>query len=267
MAVFPFMNKKSEEPQKNYIPVNLVQKYASQGMSESRIIDELRNQGFNPSQVDTALRTVLKNQVAPQGEQSYRQQPRQPVREMNPEEFPTMQNTNEAQPMQPRREMPQRRDPSYENQQMPERRIAPEQRQMLPIQPQPSQMQIPQQQEESKYTFEEPEKTFHPGLEEITLEEIVEGIVAEKWQEFEERMGNFESRDLQLQEQISELRASIKEVTKLVEQKEQNLSGRFEEFGGSVSDIQGRIGSIERVFKEFIPEITSAVRKMNEKTA
>ena len=161
---------------------------------------------------------------------------------------------------QPMEQVPQRRPP----QQMPERQVMPEQRQRLPIQ-EPAQIEVPSRPEPAKYTFEEPEKMIGPGLEEITLEEIIEGIVAEKWQDFEERLANFEERDLQLQEQIGDIRNSIKEVEKSVVSKEQNMSGRFDEFGGSMIDIQGRIGSIEKVFKDFIPELTEALRKMSDK--
>ncbi len=271
MVVFPFMKKKPQEQQKNYIPVNLVQRYASQGMPEGRIIEELRKQGFSPSQVDSALRSVLKRQVS----QPIREAPpqRAPVREMNKEEFPSMQMGRGVAPMPAQRPMPERRPPQQRApeqpvqrgppQQMPQPR--PEQRQALPIQEQP-QIQIPSRPEPSTYTFEEPEKMIGPGLEDITLEEIIEGIVAEKWNDFEDKLANFEERDLQLQEQIGEIRNSIKEVEKLVISKEQNLVGQFDEFGGSMTDIQGRIGSIEKVFKEFVPELTEALRRIPNKS-
>ncbi|MBU3904578.1 MAG: hypothetical protein KJ906_00305 [Nanoarchaeota archaeon] len=263
MAVFPFMKKKPQEQQKNYIPVNMVQQYASQGMPEGRIINELKNQGFSPSQVDSALRSVLKRQVS-----SPRQEMSQRSREMNQDEFPTMQMGGRApsqereMPQERRQPMPQRRPEEMQRRPMEEIERRPvEQRQQLPVQEQ-QQMEIPSRASPAQYTFEEPQKMLGPGLEDITLEEIIEGIVSEKWQVFEERLANFEERDLQLQEQIESMRSSIKDVEKLVVSKEQNMSGQFNEFSGSMSDIQGRIGSIEKVFKDLVPELTDALRRV-----
>lgn len=246
--VFPFSSKKPENPQRAYIPVNLVQRYASQGIPEREIAARLRSQGFVPGQIDAAIRAVLRERVAgPQRgppERAPMLQERQPA----PDEFPTMQmgtreqrgETGEATPLPPRRE-PQRIE-------------------------MPQQMPAQETEPEPRFTFEGGQNPLEPALGEVTLEEIIEGIVAEKWNDFEDRLANFEERDLQLQQQIQEVRHSIKDVEKAVESKEQTLSGRFDEFSGSVSEIQGRIGSMEKVFKEFIPELAKNVKTLSEAT-
>ncbi len=231
--VFPFSSKKTEGPSKGYVPVNLVQKYASQGMSEQEIVSILKSQGFVPGQIDAAMRSVLRERVSePQRRPEAAVKEQFPSMEMGPKE------TAGPAPLPPRREpemqMPQQQEPE------------PEQEEASPV----------------KFTFEETESS-HP-MEEVTLEEVIEGIVAEKWQDFEGRLANFEERDLQLQQQIQDLRRSMKEVEKMMERKEQDLSGRFEEFGGSVAEIQGRIGSIEKVFKEFIPELSRSMKSISE---
>ncbi len=264
--VFPFTSKKRpEEPKKAYVPVNLVQRYASQGMPENEIAARLRDQGFSPGQIDAAIRSVLRERVAGPSRAPPRQAPPTPMQAR--EQYPSMQmparETGGPAPAPARRAPPQ-----------PERRPEPaeEPRPRLPMQAPPSAIQVPEPQPmerpepEMKFTFEEPESRFgEPGIGEVTLEEIVEGIVAEKWQDFEERLSNFEERDLQLQGQIEDIRHSLKDITKMVEAKEQDLSSRFEDFSGSMSEIQGRIGSIETVFKEFVPELTRSVKALSEK--
>jgi hypothetical protein len=99
---------------------------------------------------------------------------------------------------------------------------------------------------------------------EITLEEVVEGIVSDKWSEFEERLGMFEKRDVQLQGQIEDLRKKVSLVEKSLQEREGTYVGKLDEFGDSMDNIEGRIGSIEKIFKEFIPGITQNIRTMSE---
>ncbi|MBR9682235.1 MAG: hypothetical protein GOV02_01035, partial [Candidatus Aenigmarchaeota archaeon] len=70
--VFPFSKKKEEisnqgpAPGQSYVPTDLVQRLASQGMSEPEMISRLRREGFAPSQINDALRSQIKREVAPQ---------------------------------------------------------------------------------------------------------------------------------------------------------------------------------------------------------
>ncbi|MDD5416949.1 MAG: hypothetical protein PHU12_03155 [Candidatus Aenigmarchaeota archaeon] len=236
--MFPFGPKK-QETTKAYIPVDLVQRYGAQGMSEPEIASRLKSQGFSPGQIDAAMRTVLRDKIT--GPQKSEPNPQLQ------EQFPSMQivprETGEAAPMPPRRPMPQQM-----------------QRPQPVQQPRPE----PEEEPETKFTFEEPESRFEAPESNITLEEIIEGVVAEKWNAFEQRLANFEERDLQLEQAIQETRASIKELEKTVNMKEENLSGRFEQFGDSMSTIEGKIGSIEKVFKDFVPELSKNVRLLSE---
>lgn len=97
---------------------------------------------------------------------------------------------------------------------------------------------------------------------EITLEEIVEGIVAEHWSEFEDRLSNFEKRDIQLQSQIQDLKKAIGELEGKQTAREADMITRLEGMGESMTGIQGRIGSIEKVFRDFLPQMTENVRTM-----
>ena len=115
------------------------------------------------------------------------------------------------------------------------------------------------------YTFE-PQPVEIPDIapEEITVEELIEGIVAERWKEFEERLSDFEKRDLQLQSEIDDMRKRVVELEKSLQTREVGFTSKLEEFGGSVENIEGRIGSIEKVFKEFLPELTSNIKTMSD---
>lgn len=228
--------KKSQPKRKGveYIPVDIVHRLAAQGYSEADIISQLRKQGFSPSQIDKALTVALKSKIGA---------PQPPV-ERNPQQIPTP---------------PQRFTP-------PEK-IVPGPKTKPALEP----LSLPSP--PTEFTFEETPQEFVEKPEipkeeeigpEITLEEVIEGIVAEKWNQFEERLNRFEERDIQLQNQIDELRRKIDEIEKLTKESEKTLLGKLEEFGEHVSGIEGRIGSIEKAFKDFLPELTDNIRTMAE---
>ncbi len=268
--VFPFSKKKTE-PERVYIPADVVQRYASQGMSEAEIASRLERQGFAPPQISQALRIALKQEVAPSPEmmgptiERHPPEFRAPERrqeefrrppERAPEEYgnqPIETPTMEMGPA-PRREFPQRETaPSLSE----ERSFAPPERITMPGQARPRIFEEAPQQMPQQRVPEIPEA-------DVTLEEIIEGIIAEKWYEFEDRLGGFEKRDVQLQNEIEDLRKKIGDVEKMQKERETTLLSKFESFGDSMEGIQGRIGSIEKVFKEFLPELTQNIRVMSD---
>jgi hypothetical protein len=117
----------------------------------------------------------------------------------------------------------------------------------------------------SSFTFE-PKQIKEPEspVEEITVEELIEGIVTEKWKEFEERLMEFEKRDIQLQSEIDDIRKKFKEIDISLADREKGLTGKMDEFGGSMENIEGRIGSIEKVFKEVLPDLTENIKAMTD---
>jgi hypothetical protein len=240
------LGEKEKKRKRIYIPVDIVERYASQGMSEHEIVSRLEAQGFKPRQINRALEIAIKRKVeAPPMPESARISGPVPMGERPIQRgYPPAPETREGRPRietEPRMGRP------------PERVVPPGPR-MLPAAP------------ETAFTFErEQEIPEVPEIGEITVEEIVEGVVAEKWQEFEERLSNFERRDLQLQGQIEDLRKKIDEVEKSIKTREGTLMSRFGEFGESMENIEGRIGSIETVFKDFIPDLTESIRLLSTK--
>lgn len=233
-------------PPQEYIPTDIVQKMASQGMPEPEIISQLRSQGFSPMQIDRALSQAIKSAVSlpqkqPQQYPSQFQLPQQPARGAPPERIvPGPQVRSATEPL------------SF--QQAPPFDFSPQSQNMS-----------------NEFTFEETPQEFvespqipqpPEGGPEITLEEVIEGIVADRWASFEERLNGFDQRDQQLEQKIEDLRKQADEVRGLVGKSEQTFVGKLEEFGGHIGGIESRIGSIEKAFRDFLPELTENVRTM-----
>jgi DNA-binding transcriptional MerR regulator len=238
MFPLPF-KKKAEEPKRVYIPVDLVLNYAAQGFSEQEIISRLQTQGFEPEHIDRALKIALKERVsATPGFEVSQPEPALPR--------PTDFYGASPEPIVSRRPAPM----GYP----PERMVSPEE-------PRPVSLEDARQ----PFTFEPKNiKESESSVEEITVEELIEGIVSERWQEFEERLADFEKRDMQLQSQIEDLRKRFKEIDESLSSRETGLTGKMDEFGDSMSNIEGRIGSIERVFREVLPELSGNIKTMTD---
>ena len=235
--MFPFSLGKKKEKKKVYIPVDLVLRYSAQGLSEPDIIARLEAQGFPPHHIDKALRIALKEKVISGAPPTPMATSEEPVPEVpTPEPFGVMETpTGGPVPMDEyaRRPMPMGYPPER----------------IIPAHEIPEQPEI--------------RRAEAPPPTEITVEEIIEAIVAERWRDFEERLDAFEKRDIQLQNQIAALRKEVDSIEGVLEEKEKTMISKLEEFGESVQGIQGRIGGIERVFKDFLPELTTNIKTMS----
>jgi len=233
MFLLPF-RKKKEEVKKVYVPADIVLSYASQGFSENEIKTRLQSQGFAPDIIDKALRVALKEKVT--------------------SEIPRV-----APPPPSPIQVPQPRTMEVSRHPMP--LGYPPERIVSPTEPRP----IPVEEAAKPFTFEPTGvRAAESPIGEITIEEIIEGVVDERWRDFEERLLDFEKRDMQLEAQIEDLRKRFKEIETTLKEKEEGLVSKLDEFGGSVENIEGRIGSIERVFKDFLPELTQNIKNMSE---
>jgi hypothetical protein len=247
--MFPFnASKKKEDSKKVYIPVDLVLRYSAQGLSEPDIIARLEEQGFHPDHIDKALRIALREKVISGAPPSPMEMQEEAPEAPSPIPFGT--DSMGPMPMdESRRPMPLGYPPE---------RIV----ENLPQQQEPVQQPMFQDQAPVQQPVQREEKQTTPATE-ITVEEIIEAIVAERWKEFEGKLDSYEKRDLQLQNQIDDMRKRMGGIETMMNEKEKTVVSKLDEFGESVTGIEGQIGSIERVFKDFLPELTSNIKTMS----
>lgn len=243
--MFPMFKKKGgEEIKKVYIPVDLVLNYAAQGLSEQDIVSKLQSQGFASEHIDKALKMALKERVESTPGLDMPQQPQ-----------PSLPESTYFGPAQ---EPEMSRRPPTPLGYPPERLITPEEESRPPS--------LDELRASMSYQGQRTPQMRGPEtpMQEITIEELIEGIVNERWQEFEERLNDFEKKDLQLQSEIEDVRKKFKEIDAVISERDKGLTGKLDDFGGSMENIEGRIGSIEKVFKEVLPDLTENIKAMSE---
>ena len=262
-----------------YIPADIVQKLSSQGKSEQEIVVQLRLQGFTPQQISSAINQAIKQTVkgeapAPAQMPPPAAAPPKPLG-LNPEErtdtAPRPRVSAGPQPTQISRR-PENFSPPPQMQRGPPREMR-----RGPAGPPPNietaepmrgqNVGMPTERISVPPEFKsiisgEPPILRQDRTTEISLEELVEAVVNERWIKFEEKLSIFESREVNLQQQIQELRKKIDELREENKKQESTLVEKIDEFGGNLDKSQARIGSIESAFREFVATLAENVKSL-----
>lgn len=237
----------------DYIPTDMVQKLSSQGKSEQEIIAQLRLQGFTPQQISSAMNQAIKQVV--KGEAG----PPKPLGLAPEEKFSAGPTTAGV----PRPQVSGRPQPAQIS-----RRPAPPAPVPRQAPPQPVNIQAAQPIRGAPIGIP-PEKIIisqeqSRAVGDISVEELIEAIVNERWIKFEEKLSIFETRDVNLQQQIQDLRKQMEEIRAETRKQESTLVEKLEDFGGGLEKTQARIGSIESAFREFVPSLSENVKSLAE---
>lgn len=99
--------------------------------------------------------------------------------------------------------------------------------------------------------------------EEIELEKLIEEIVEEKLTDIRSSIDGIQREFGQFQEQIDVLSQRIDKLESSEKEREKQIKDMLEESSSQMQRIEGRIGSVERAFKEFLPTLTENVRSLS----
>lgn len=203
---------------KEFVPIEYVQKLAAQGRSEPQIIAELRSHGFTPSQIDRAIKEALKAEVTKADEPArVPAPPSRPDRHARPG------------PMEPRVE----RRP-VELRRAPARLAAPEPKRPDILPPAPAGGARP------------------PALaQRISVEELVESVVQEKWMQADRKLKEIETRDEEREEKMEEFESRIMKMRREEKKEETGLLRVMDGIQTELEKLETRINALEKAFKGF----------------
>ncbi len=268
MLVF---GKKTKKRQERNIPVDMVRNLASKGMSEPEIVAVLRKQGYSPYEIERAISMALKSTITGNPAQGFQQpaqvQPAQKMFQPQPQrsapqqirQYP-VEPAEIPQPQEQMQPMLESPVPEFHTMPLPSQREEPES--LFTFEKTPFSVTKEEKPEESEEIRKLEETEVH--MPDITLEEIIEGIVADKWTSFEDTIERLRRRDDELQKQIIDIRKEIDALKDAMRKSEESFMTKLEEHSNQVANIEAKIGSIEKVFKEFLPELTESMRLITE---
>lgn len=233
--------EKAETPTegKGFVPVDRVKELQGKGFTEIEIIDMLRREGFSPKEIDQALIDALKKGVA------------KPKTSEELPELPTLEEL--APPSTEKPEPPRPSVPQPVQAQAP--RPAPPQPALPPVQAPP--MPTPAVPEQSL-----PEEYYYP--ESYTTEEYIDYIVKEKTSEINEKLNEFMLKYKELSSKINELNERLVEISRSKGTEQELISTKIDTFKEMISDVDTRLQSLEKAFKETLPALIEGVRALSE---
>lgn len=259
-------------------PNERVKELSSQGLSEPEIIRALKDEGYSPIQVDSAMRNVLKESVGgPQQKPMDAPLPGEAVGR-HPQDMPgpTGQEESEDLGEPPRPPMPEFGS-SRDTLHMP----------ALPGE-KPHEFREEEEKDEEQPIFMPPKTPYltHPPTEEgedeeieplkvhsrrearedrrRAIEELVESIVDEKWSHMRSELGDVEDRFHEMESKIMELQTVLDQIRGEKKSELQDIDTKIDSYKQSISEISERMESIEQAMKDSLTPMLQSLRSLSD---
>ncbi len=140
----------------------------------------------------------------------------------------------------------------------------------------------PQQQTDYDFPVEQPapqpEQDWEPAMPEMgevpvalssaptatEVEEVVEAVVEEKWKQLEFRLDAIEKRFDAVNERLHDVDLQMRTIKESGNVASGGIEGKLDQYHDNLDQIDARIGSIEKAFKETLPSMIESVRSVND---
>ncbi|MEM7819386.1 MAG: hypothetical protein QXD48_00990 [Candidatus Aenigmatarchaeota archaeon] len=120
--------------------------------------------------------------------------------------------------------------------------------------------------EQQENIFQQPQL---PQLEElpeeqpeIVLEDLIEGVIEDKWHKFDENMKKMEENLERMRAEITQFEQKIELAKK--EPVTKDLEIRVSEINERIEDLEARVGGLEKAFKQFLPALTHNIESLSK---
>jgi DNA-binding transcriptional MerR regulator len=127
--------------------------------------------------------------------------------------------------------------------------------------------------------FEEPPPMMQPAMQpqaqmqqnpdyyqvpDYSTEELVESIVHEKMDQMDERLIDFKERYTEMDRRMSDLHNQLSIMSKTRTESEERILNKLDSFKDEISDINAKMSSLEKAFKEALPALIESVRSLTD---
>lgn len=97
---------------------------------------------------------------------------------------------------------------------------------------------------------------------ELSIEELVEGVVNEKWEVFEKELRNIKYDQEKMMRELEEMRKAIYRLSE--ERKNPAVERKIIELEKKFENMDARISGLEKAFKQFLPSLIQNVRTLSD---
>lgn len=114
---------------------------------------------------------------------------------------------------------------------------------------------------EAEPLFPEFEPQEVPEIEsinpEMVIEELVEGVIEDKWNRFSSRIEKIEN-------ELNIIRAELRQAPKQAQQgSTKELEAKLADLAEQFDELDARIGGLEKAFKQFLPSLTRNIEALS----
>ncbi|MFP4116928.1 MAG: hypothetical protein ACLFQ8_01340 [Candidatus Aenigmatarchaeota archaeon] len=219
-------------------PTNQVRELASQGYSEREIIEKLKDLGYSSQEINKSINKVLKSKVSnSDGQAAASRRPPQTTQSRSSQEQGPVSSSNNF--------------------------IAPE-----PSQPNDSFEGGSADESDPFAKFQGNNKKRDDVWEmteeeEIELEILIEEIIDEKWVTVESDLEKFREEREGIIRRIESLEEKVEKLEEKHEEERERLEDKTDKTFDHVKSVESRVGSVEKAFKDFLPQLTENVRSLS----
>ena len=217
-----FFKKKKKEAEKELTNEHITS-FMNSGMQDKDIIKKLKSEGYSYDQIEKVMMSSLRDDV--QG---------------NPQELlpPQTQGFNPNSNIGPGIQEP-----------------------LPPINPQESQIYPELQQNPAQIDdFGVSDEEIDNISPEEIVEELVEGVVEDKWKKFDQNIS-------QIKNELGNLKDAMAEIEKKPSEGKVDVQGyedKMKSLDSKIDDISVRVGGLEKAFKQFLPSLTSNIENLSK---
>ncbi|MBU5678975.1 MAG: hypothetical protein QXJ96_00255 [Candidatus Aenigmatarchaeota archaeon] len=226
------------------VPLREVQSLRNAGLSDKEIIKRLKDKGYDYNEIERALLQSIRGEITSTSARS------EEMQSQSSSESPTFGDVFTS--------ASKERQVGYDI----------ERKATMPMQTSSAREEFQEDIEEfsdlfgSATSFETPvegEETVSP---EVTIEEIVEGVIGEKWAPIEKEIETLRKEQESIKKEISEMKIITTKIP--TEESKGNISSKLEEIEGRLNELEPKISGLEKAFKQFLPTLTDNIRMLSQ---
>lgn len=117
------------------------------------------------------------------------------------------------------------------------------------------------QQPAPEFEFAPEDNALTSEDETAVLEELIEGVIEDKWHDFEDRFSKMETAFDQIKSEIKLFQNQVMQQKSDSPAKEMEV--RFNDLSQQLEDLDARVGGLEKAFKQFLPSLTRNIESLS----
>ncbi len=227
------------------LPVPQVKALGERGYSEGDIKEILKKKGYTDSEINTTLQKALSDKVG-------QNKPSDPSQKTLEPSNPSPPPREERRERKSQDDVPSHLKPSFEGGMGGMPRMSAEEHDYQSAPDEPISQSTPSQ-DTGTDTSEHVE---------VDIEPIVEAIVEEKWDDMAMAVNNIDERLSSLEENIKNMKSNDQKDSE-AEYLRNQLEEKMENLENQVDMMDAKLSSIEKAFKQFIPNLTGNIKALS----